>query len=77
HLVTVETEKEVIELCGAMLQYYRETGIYGERTAPWVERIGFENVKAVLLDAEKRQTLWDSLNPVSYTHLTMPRKLAV
>ena len=62
HLVTVETEKEVIELCGAMLQYYRETGIYGERTAPWVERIGFENVKAVLLDAEKRQTLWDSLN---------------
>ena len=24
--------------------------------------MGFENVKAVLLDAEKRQTLWDSLN---------------
>lgn len=62
HLVTVETEDEVIDLCGAMLQYYRETGIYGERTAPWVERMGFENVKTVLLDADKRKELWEGLN---------------
>lgn len=56
-LTTVETEAEVIELCGAMIQYYRETGIYGERTAPWLERLGFEAVKAVLLDEAKRQAL--------------------
>lgn len=56
-LTTVETEAEVIELCGAMMQYYRETGIYGERTAPWLERLGFESVKAVLLDEAKRQAL--------------------
>ncbi|MBO1305139.1 NAD(P)/FAD-dependent oxidoreductase [Enterococcus sp. 669A] len=62
HLVTVETEDEVIDLCGAMLQYYRETGIYGERTAPWVARMGFENVKTVLLDEEKRKGLWEELN---------------
>ena len=32
------------------MQYYRETGIYAERTAPWLNRLGFENVKEVLLD---------------------------
>ncbi|TDL98548.1 NAD(P)/FAD-dependent oxidoreductase [Macrococcus brunensis] len=56
-LTTVETEDEVIELCGAMMQYYRETGIYGERTAPWLERLGFEQVQEVLMDFEKRQEL--------------------
>lgn len=49
-LTTVETEAEVIEICGAMMQYYRETGIYGERTAPWLERMGFEKVQTVLTD---------------------------
>ena len=44
-LTTVETEDEVIQLCGALMQYYRETGIYAERTAPWLNRLGFENVK--------------------------------
>jgi nitrite reductase (NADH) large subunit len=61
-LTIVETEAEVIDICGAMMQYYRETGIYGERTAPWLERMGFENVKTVLLDPEKRQELWAALN---------------
>lgn len=49
-LTTVATEDDVIQLCGAMMQYYRETGIYGERTAPWMERLGFDQVKDVLLD---------------------------
>lgn len=48
-LTTVATEDEVIKLCGALMQYYRETGVYAERTAPWLERLGFDNVKAVLL----------------------------
>lgn len=61
-LTTVATQEEVIDICGAMIQYYRETGIFGERTAPWIERLGFENVKNVLLDPVKRQELWVSLN---------------
>ena len=36
------------------MQYYRETGIYAERTAPWLRRLGFENVKEVLLDQKDR-----------------------
>ncbi|MCB5951605.1 nitrite reductase large subunit NirB [Enterococcus sp. BWT-B8] len=56
-LTTAETEEEVIEICGAMLQYYRETGVYAERTAPWIDRLGFETVKEVLLDAEHRKEL--------------------
>lgn len=60
-LTTVATEEEVIDYCGAYLQYYRETGIYGERTAPWVNRMGFDNVKTVLLDENKRKDLWEAL----------------
>lgn len=60
-LTTVETEDDVIELCGAMMQYYRETGIYGERTAPWLERLGFEQVKDVLMDLDKRHALHTKL----------------
>ncbi|MCE5035089.1 MULTISPECIES: nitrite reductase large subunit NirB [Staphylococcaceae] len=60
-LTTVETEDEVVKLCGAMMQYYRETGIYGERTAPWLERLGFDHVKEVLLDPEKQQALYDEI----------------
>lgn len=58
-LTTVETEDDVIRMCGALMQYYRETGIYAERTAPWLERLGFENVKEVLLDPERQQALFD------------------
>lgn len=60
-LTTVATEEEVIDYCGAYLQYYRETGIYGERTAPWANRMGFDNVKTVLLDENKRKDLWEAL----------------
>ena len=49
----------MIRICGALMQYYRETGIYAERTAPWLERLGFENVKEVLLDPERQQALFD------------------
>ena len=42
-LTTVETENQVVQLCGALMQYYRETGIYAERTAPWLKRLGFRS----------------------------------
>lgn len=60
-LTTVQTEDEVIKLCGALMQYYRETGIYAERTAPWLNRMGFENVKEVLLDPEKQEALYNRI----------------
>lgn len=61
-LTLAETEEEVIDICGAFIQYYRETGIYAERTAPWLERLGFEHVQSVLMDKAKRQELWERLN---------------
>lgn len=60
-LTTVETEDEVIKLCGALMQYYRETGIYAERTAPWLRRLGFENVKEVLLAPERQNELFERI----------------
>ena len=63
-LTTVETEDEVIQLCGALMQYYRETGIYAERTAPWIRRLGFENVKEVLLDKERQEELFNRIMEV-------------
>ncbi len=60
-LTTVETEDEVIKLCGALMQYYRETGIYAERTAPWLRRLGFENVKESLLDPERQNELFERI----------------
>lgn len=56
-LVTVKTKEEAIELTGAYLQYYRETAAYLERTAPWLERMGLEHIKAVLEDAKTRNEL--------------------
>ena len=61
HLTTVETEDEVIRLCGAVMQYYRETGIYAERTAPWLNRLGLDHVKEVVLDPEKQQELFERI----------------
>ncbi|EHJ07297.1 nitrite reductase large subunit NirB [Staphylococcus simiae] len=60
-LTTVETEDEVVKLCGALMQYYRETGIYAERTAPWLRRLGFENVKEVLLDKDRQEELFERI----------------
>ena len=53
-LTTVETEDQVVQLCGALMQYYRETGIY-ERTTPWLKRLGFDHVKEVLLDEQRQK----------------------
>ncbi len=61
HLVTVETEKEVMNYVAQCCNTIEKLGIYGERTAPWVERIGFENVKAVLLDARNVKHFWTVL----------------
>ena len=47
-LCKVETEREALEHCAAFIQLYREDAHYLERTAPWIERVGLEYVKAKL-----------------------------
>jgi nitrite reductase (NADH) large subunit len=57
-LCKVETEEEVLEYCAAFIQLYREQAHYLERTAPWVERVGLNYVKAQVVDnAENRRAL--------------------
>jgi nitrite reductase (NADH) large subunit len=51
-LCKVSTEEEVLEYCGAFLQLYREEARYLDRTAPWVERVGLDYVKARIVDDE-------------------------
>ncbi|MEP6868411.1 MAG: nitrite reductase large subunit NirB [Novosphingobium sp.] len=46
----VATEEEAMELCAAFIQLYREQAHYLERTAPWIERVGLDHVKAGLFD---------------------------
>ncbi len=55
-LCQVATEAEVLEYAGAFMQIYREEAWYLERTAPWVERVGIDYVRArVVEDAAGRK----------------------
>ncbi|TKH39303.1 nitrite reductase large subunit [Paenibacillus polymyxa] len=57
-LCKVKTDAELIDIVGAVMQFYRETGQYLERTSEWVERIGLEEIqKAVVNDTANRQAL--------------------
>lgn len=59
-LVKLDTEEEVLEYCGAFSQYYREDAHYLERTAPWIERVGLDKIKAAVLEDEaNRKALFD------------------
>jgi nitrite reductase (NADH) large subunit len=49
-LCKVATEEEAMEVCAAFIQLYREEAWYLERTAPWIERVGLDHVKAGLFD---------------------------
>mgnify|MGYP002737196052 FL=1 len=56
----VETEAEVLEYCGAVLQMYREGAWYLERIYKWQERVGLETIRtAIMDDAESRKALWE------------------
>ncbi|MFD1067759.1 nitrite reductase large subunit NirB [Oceanobacillus locisalsi] len=65
---TVETEEEVITMATAYMQYYRETGIYNERTAPWVDRIGAENIQLVLLNEKQNAELVERFHQAKNTY---------
>ncbi len=57
-LCKVATEAEAMEHCAAFIQLYREQAHYLERTAPWIERVGLDHVKAGLFgDPDAVRTL--------------------
>ncbi|MGI4809252.1 MAG: nitrite reductase large subunit NirB [Janthinobacterium lividum] len=49
-LCTVVGEDAVMLMAGRFIQFYREDAKYKERTHTWVERIGLERIKAVVVD---------------------------
>ena len=51
-LCKVATEEEAMEYCAAFTQLYREEARYLDRTAPWVERVGLDYVKARIVEDE-------------------------
>jgi len=51
-LCKVATEQQAMDYCAAFIQLYREEARYLERTAPWIERVGVDYVKARLVDDE-------------------------
>jgi nitrite reductase (NADH) large subunit len=49
-LCTVGSHDEVLKVAGRFMQFYREEAKYKERTYTWVERIGIERIRAVVVD---------------------------
>ncbi|KQM38182.1 nitrite reductase large subunit NirB [Sphingomonas sp. Leaf10] len=57
-LCKVATEEEAMHYCAAFIQLYREEARYLERTAPWIERVGVDYVRArIAEDAPGRDAL--------------------
>ena len=48
-LCTVDSQQEVLRLSGRFIQYYRENAKYKERTYSFVERIGIERIRALIV----------------------------
>jgi nitrite reductase (NADH) large subunit len=51
-LCKVATEAEAMHYCAAFVQLYREEARYLERTAPWIERVGVDYVRARIVEDE-------------------------
>ena len=49
-LATVNTEEEVLLYVGRFIQYYRENAKYLERTHGFLDRLGVEKLRAILMD---------------------------
>ncbi|MCQ4086966.1 nitrite reductase large subunit NirB [Saccharibacillus sp. JS10] len=57
-LCKVKTDQELTDTVAAVMQYYRETGNYLERTSEWVERIGLADiVEKTVNDTDYRRIL--------------------
>ncbi|WP_341701899.1 nitrite reductase large subunit NirB [Ferrovibrio sp.] len=58
-LCKLETEEEVLEYTGALMQLYREQAHYLDRIHKWLHRVGLDSVKKQIVeDAERRRTLY-------------------
>ncbi len=49
-LCVVDTHDEVLLMMGRFMQYYRENAKYLERTYGFVERVGMEKIKSIVVD---------------------------
>jgi nitrite reductase (NADH) large subunit len=49
-LCTVDSHDDVLKIAGRFMQWYRENAKYKERTYTFIERVGIERVRAVVLD---------------------------
>jgi nitrite reductase (NADH) large subunit len=49
-LITVDTHEDALKYVGRFMQYYRENAKYLERTYDFVERLGIEKVRAIVVD---------------------------
>ncbi len=49
-LCTTDREEQALALGGRFLQYYRENAKWRERTYDFLERIGIERIRAVIVD---------------------------
>ncbi|MEK5398507.1 nitrite reductase large subunit NirB [Paenibacillus sp. FSL K6-2859] len=70
----IKTDDELIEVCSAVMQYYRETGNYLERTSEWVERMGLEQIQTVILDNEDNRKKLAARIDFALTQVTDPWK---
>jgi nitrite reductase (NADH) large subunit len=52
-LCVVDTHEDVLKYMGRFMQYYREHGKYLERTYDFVERIGIDKIKRLLVDDDE------------------------
>ena len=49
-LCTVDTHEEALLMAGRFMQYYRENAKWLERTYTFVERVGIDEIRAVVVD---------------------------
>ncbi|MCQ6282594.1 nitrite reductase large subunit NirB [Bacillus sp. EB600] len=56
-LYVAETSEVAIEMVTALIQYYRETASYLERSGQWIDRIGLIHIREVLFERDLRSQL--------------------
>ncbi|WP_084398841.1 nitrite reductase large subunit NirB [Henriciella aquimarina] len=58
-LCTLETEAEVIEYIGGLVQMYREQAWYLDRIYKWADKVGIEHIRETLEDPAQRKAYCD------------------
>lgn len=76
-LCKVKTAEEVLEMCSAFLQYYRENANWNERTSEFIKRVGIETVRKAVLDPETRRGLVERMERALAARIRDPWEHAV